>query len=158
MLVDDTVAGADETAAGAALRQARFGHLAFDVDRVAGQHRAFDVQLHVQEGEAGVLHRRLRQQPLGKGVDQRAGRRAALDVALLAQKFEVGEQHLDHAGAVDEIGDVGLGHGAADGLEGPPDRQILEIEAEPHGFHMLLPDCAVRRYRPEPLPATIVGR
>jgi hypothetical protein len=39
-----------------------------------------------------------------------------------ATKFEVGEQHLDHAGAVDEIGDVGLGDGAADGLELPADR------------------------------------
>jgi hypothetical protein len=53
----------------------------------------------------------------------------------VGEEFGVGEQHLDHAGAVDKIGDVGLGHGAADGLELSPDRQVLEIEAKPHGFH-----------------------
>jgi hypothetical protein len=56
----------------------------------------------------------------------------------MREKFEVGEQHLDHAGAVDEIGDVGLGDGAPDRLELPPDRQIFETETEPHRLHTVL--------------------
>jgi hypothetical protein len=35
------------------------------------------------------------------------------------QEFEVGEQHLDHAGAIDKVGDVGLGDRAPDGFELP---------------------------------------
>ena len=85
------------------------------------------VELHVQKGEAGVLHRRLHQQPLGKGsrpAPPGAGR--PLMSLSCARNSSVGEQHLDHAGAVDEIGDVGLGDGAADRLELPADRQILK--------------------------------
>jgi hypothetical protein len=53
----------------------------------------------------------------------------------MREEFEIGEQHLDHAGAIDEIGNVGLGDGAPDGLELPADRQILETETEPNCFH-----------------------
>ena len=64
----------------------------------------------------------------------------------MSEEFEVGEQHLDHARAVDEIGDVGLGDGAPDGLELPPNRQILETEAEPDGLH---PCTSCKRLRRE---------
>jgi len=53
----------------------------------------------------------------------------------MGEELGVGEQHLDHTGSVDEIGDVGLGDGAADRPELPSDRQILEIKAKSHGFH-----------------------
>src|SRR5579884_1384545 len=138
VLLDDAVAGADEAAAGAAFRQPRLDDLAFAMDRVAGNDRGVDVEFHVQEGEAGVLHRRLRQEPLGKAVDKRARRRTALNVALVGEEFDIREENLDHAGAVDEVGDVGLGDGAADRLEAAADRQVLEIEAEPDNLHVLL--------------------
>src|SRR5439155_27234062 len=44
-----------------------------------------------------------------------------------------------------EIGDVGLGDGAPDGLELPPDRQILKAQAEPDGFHVVLLTLMLRR-------------
>jgi hypothetical protein len=75
---------------------------------------------------------------LGKGIDECRRRQALLDVRFTRQKFEVGEQHLDHAGAVDEIGNVGLGDRAPDGLELPADWQILKAEAEPNCFHAVL--------------------
>jgi hypothetical protein len=56
----------------------------------------------------------------------------------MREEFEVGEQYLDHTGAVDEIGDVGLGDGAPDCLELPTDRQILKAETEPYGLHTAL--------------------
>jgi hypothetical protein len=49
----------------------------------------------------------------------------------MREKFEIGEQHLDHARAIHEIRDVGLGDRAPDRLELSPDRQILETEASP---------------------------
>ena len=108
------------------------------MDRVAGEDRVLDIEFHVQKGKAGVLHCRLHQQSLGKGIDERRRRQTLLDVGLMREEFEVGEQHLDHAGAVDEIGDVGLGNGATDRLELPSDRQILETEAEPNRLHTIL--------------------
>jgi len=83
-----------------------------------------------------VLHCRLHQETLGKGVDQCGRRQAPLDVRFVCQKFEVGEQYLDHAGAVDKVGDVGVGNRPPNGLELPPDRQILKAETEPHRFHV----------------------
>src|ERR1700730_13145520 len=56
----------------------------------------------------------------------------------MSEEFEVGEQHLYHAGAIDEVGDVGLSDGAPDRPELPPDRQILKAQAEPYGFHLVL--------------------
>jgi hypothetical protein len=82
-------------------------------------------------------------QPLGKGVNERRRRQTLLDIRFMGEELEVGEQHLDHAGAVDEIGDVGLGDGAAYRLELPSDRQILETEAEPHGLHTGLLERAI---------------
>src|SRR5271166_2369641 len=131
ILLDDADAGAHETAVGAAPAAPRLHDLAFGVDRVAGKDRVLHIELHVQKREPGVLHRRLHQQPLGKGIDQRRRRETLLDVGFMRQEFEVGKEYLDHAGAVDEIGDVGLGDGASDRLELPADRQVLETEAEP---------------------------
>src|SRR6516162_604385 len=53
----------------------------------------------------------------------------------MGEEFEVGEQYLNHARAVDEVGDVGFVDGAPNGLELPADRQILKAEAEPDCFH-----------------------
>jgi hypothetical protein len=58
----------------------------------------------------------------------------------MREEFEIGEQHLDHTDAIDEVGDVGLGDRAPDGLEPPPNRQILEREADPDGLHCVLLD------------------
>src|SRR5438552_6759107 len=138
ILFDDADAGAHETAVGAALAAPRLDDLAFGMDRVAGEDRVLDIELHVQEGKAGVLHRRLHQQPLGKRINQRRRRQTLFDVGFIREKFEVGEQHLDHAGAVDEIGDVSVGNAAPDRLELPSDRQIFEIESEPHRLHAVL--------------------
>ena len=85
-----------------------------------------------------MLHRRLHQQPLGKRINQRRRRQPLFDVGFMREEFEVGEQHLDHAGAVDEIGDVGLGNATPDRLELPSDRQIFEVETEPDGLHTAL--------------------
>ena len=57
----------------------------------------------------------------------------------VCEELGVREQDLDHAGAIDEICDVGLGNGAADRLELPPNRQIFEIKAETQGFHCKSP-------------------
>src|SRR5438309_134432 len=54
-----------------------------------------------------------------EGVDQCGRRQAQPDVRFMREEFAIGEQYLDHAGAVDEINDVGLGDRAADGLELP---------------------------------------
>jgi len=105
------------------------------VDRVAGKDRILDIQFHVQKREAGVLHCRLHEEPFGEGIDEGRRRQPLFEVRFMSEEFEVREQHLDHAGAVDEIGDVGLGDGAADRLELPADRQILKAKAEPHRFH-----------------------
>jgi hypothetical protein len=85
-----------------------------------------------------VLHCRLHEQSFGKGIDQRRRREPLLDVGFMREEFEVGEQNLDHAGAVDEIGDVGLGDRATDRLELPADQQILEVETEPDRLHTVL--------------------
>jgi hypothetical protein len=66
----------------------------------------------------------------------------------MREEFEVGEQHLDHAGAVDEIGNVGLGDGAPDCLEPPADRQILEVETEPHRLHTVLLEQVIQASSP----------
>ena len=105
------------------------------MDRVAGEYRLLHVEFHVQEREPGVLHGRLHQQPFGEAIAQCRRRQALLDVGFLAQELGVGEQHLHHAGAVDEVDDVRLGHRAADGAEAPPDRQVLEMEAQSDDFH-----------------------
>jgi hypothetical protein len=39
---------------------------------------------------------------------------------------------------LDKIGDVGLGDGASDCLELPPDQQIFEVETGPHRLHTAL--------------------
>jgi len=70
------------------------------MDRVAGEDRVLDIELHVQKGKPGVLHRRLYPQPLGKRIDQRRRRQPLFDVGFMREEFEIGEQDLDHAGAV----------------------------------------------------------
>src|SRR3546814_2441337 len=60
------------------------------------------------------------------GIGKGAGCHPTLDVRLLLQELEAGEQHLDHAGGVDEVGNVGLGHRAADGPEGLAERKRSE--------------------------------
>jgi hypothetical protein len=138
-LFDDTDATADEATVGPAAAAPRLDDFAFRMDRVPGDHRALDVELHVQS-KAGMLHRRLDQEALGESIDECRRREPPFDVRFMREKFEIGEQHLDHAGAVHKIGDVGLGDRAPDCLELPPDRQILKAEAEPHGLHAALPN------------------
>jgi hypothetical protein len=93
-----------------------------------------------------MLHGRLHQKPFGEAVGERRRCRPLLDVGFGAQEFEIGEQHLDHAGAVDEGRDVGLGDAAPDGAKGPSDRQILEVQSDADGFHALAP-CVARMKR-----------
>jgi hypothetical protein len=47
----------------------------------------------------------------------------------MTEVLGVREQHLHHPGAVDEIHDVGFGHGAADRAELPPDGKLFEMES-----------------------------
>ncbi len=133
-MLHHAVARADQTAIRPALAAPAFHHLALDMDGIADPAWVFDRQFHMQEGETGVLLGGLGKQPLGKGVSQRAGDRPALDVAFMGQEFDVGEQHLGHAGRVDEGDQVGFGHGAGDGAEFPPDRKILVVQPKPHHF------------------------
>src|SRR3546814_16705777 len=79
-----------------------------------------------------------------------------LDVRLLLQELEVGEQHLDHAGGVDEVGNVGLGHRAADGPEGLAERKILVEKAEPYSFHACFTPGCFPLVRPSPF-ETVAG-
>jgi len=136
VLFDDTGAGTNETAVGAARAATRLDDFAFGIDRVAGKDGVLDIELHMQKRKAGMLHRRLDQEALGKGVDQRRRCEALLDVRFMREEFEVGEQHLHHASAVDEVGDVGFSDSAPDRFKLSPERQILEAEAEPHCFHI----------------------
>ena len=50
ILLDDADTGAHETTVEAALAAPRLDDLAFGMDRVAGEDRVFDIELHVQEG------------------------------------------------------------------------------------------------------------
>ena len=83
--------------------------LGCDVDRVADQRGAFDVEGGVEEREPGVLHRR-QQQAFGKGVDQRRGHRTAFDRP--AGIILDGEQFLGEPAQVDEVHEIRLGDGA----------------------------------------------
>src|SRR3546814_12226984 len=73
-----------------------------------------------------------------------------------ALPIEVGEQHLEHAGGVDEVGNVGLGHRAADGPEGLAERKILVEKAEPYSFHACFTPGCFPLVRPSPF-ETVAG-
>ena len=105
------------------------------MDGIAGEGRPLYLQFHFEEGKARVLHGGLGQQTLGKAIRKGAGSHPSLNVRFLAQKFQVGEEHFHQARGVDEVCDVRLGDGSANGLEGRSDRQILEKHSQADGPH-----------------------
>src|SRR5277367_2267515 len=135
-LVEDAVAGAHEPSVWSALGTARLDDLDLGVDGVAGDRRAFDLEIHFEEREAGMLHRGVHQQAFDESEHQRPRADPTLDVGLLLLKLEIGEQHFRHSGTGDEIDYIRFRDGAADRLERSPDRQIFEEKAKAERFHI----------------------
>src|SRR5262245_35762430 len=89
VLLDDLVARAHQATSWTTAAQARFDDLAFDMDGIAGEHRALDLEFHAEKRVAGVLHRGLNEKAFSDAVGESTGGNATLNVGLLAQKLQV---------------------------------------------------------------------
>src|SRR5262249_38949350 len=95
-----------------------------------------DLLVDLEQGEARHLLHRLAQQPLHQAIGQGGGHKAALDATLVLEGL-IDEDHLQHAGRVDETDEIGLGDGAVERAEPKTHFELVPGVAVANGLHEL---------------------
>jgi hypothetical protein len=105
-----------------------------------------DLLRELEHREPGALDHRLQDEALDERIGERGGHRPARDRGVLVVRVD--EDRLEHPGRRDEVDEVGLGDGAAEGLEALADAQVLPVVAVAERRQCLFRHAAISRKGP----------